>query len=203
MFPLTQPRSTVAAPSLARANSWLFATSVVNLSFAGPVLGAWLFAWNDHAPFAVDAVTFLLSALLLLRIPGSFRPAPTPTTTPAPAGGRLREIRAGLAFLLTHPVLRLLTVAVALLSLAGSMATSVLVLYATGTLGRSETGYGWLIAGSAGGSLVGSALVSRLGTRLGWGTALTASVATAGLRPARRHRALPVRRGRTARAERA
>ncbi|MBT2417308.1 MFS transporter [Streptomyces sp. ISL-22] len=171
--------STVPTPSLARANSRLFGTSVVNLSFAGPVIGAWLFAWNVHAPFAVDALTFLFSAVLLLRIPGSFRPAPP--ATPAPAGGWLGEIRAGLAFLLRHPVLRLLTVTVGLLSLAGAMATSVLVLYATRTLGLSEAGYGWLIAGSAVGSLVGSGLAARLGARLGWGTALTGAVLVAGV----------------------
>lgn len=172
--------STVAKDSLERANSRLFATSVVNLSFAGPVLGAWLFSWDRHSPFLVDALSFLLSAVLLLRIkpgPGGFRAEPRPDTEPT---GWLGQIRAGLAFLLHHPVLRILTLMVALLSLAGSMAISVLVLYATRTLGLSDTGYGWLIAGSAVGSLVGSGVASRLSARFGWGAALTVSVFGAG-----------------------
>jgi hypothetical protein len=88
---------------LPRANGWLQTIEFAGNGLLGPALGGVLFAAAAAVPFAVDAVSFGLSALLLVTLPGRFRAA-------GPAAGRRPTLRGdiaeGVRWLLGHRVLR-------------------------------------------------------------------------------------------------
>ena len=67
--------SIVATPQLERANGRLYAGEVVTNVFVGPPIGGILFAVAASVPFWLDSASFLVAALLVATIAGSFRPA--------------------------------------------------------------------------------------------------------------------------------
>ena len=67
-------RSTVAVDDLDRANGYLATAETVGNQLAGPALGGVLFAVAVALPFGLDAATFLIAAVLLLGLRGTFRP---------------------------------------------------------------------------------------------------------------------------------
>ena len=113
-----------------------------------------------------------LAALGLLRLTGTYRPE----RIAGPASMR-HEIREGLAWLVTHPLQRTLTLMVAAGSLAAGIVYSVFVLYAVapGPMGLSDVGYGLLLTATGAGSLVGAAFAERIERRVGTARALLLS----------------------------
>ncbi|OXM47966.1 MFS transporter [Amycolatopsis alba] len=91
-------------------------------------------------------------------------------------GGRpLREISEGLRALVSTPVLRSITVTVALGSFAASGTSAVLVLYITEILSLGPLGYGLMLACLAVGWLASSFVVDRIVTRFGIPNAMRAA----------------------------
>ncbi|MFC0004109.1 MFS transporter [Micromonospora siamensis] len=158
----------VPAEQLERANSRLFATFVVGNQFAAKPLGAYLFTVGAALPFAVDAGSFGLAALLVALL--RWRPLPPPAES-APSADRKRSIRAdirdGLRALWSIPALRTLVVCIAVMNVAFCAAFAAFVLYARQRLGLGDVGYGVLLTASAVGGLAGSALATRLRSRFG------------------------------------
>ena len=77
----------IVDPSLLEmANGRQYAAEVVANTFVGPPLGGVLFAVAVSVPFWIDSGSFLIAALLIATLAGSFRPAPRP----ARPGGRRR-----------------------------------------------------------------------------------------------------------------
>ncbi|WP_446214102.1 MFS transporter [Micromonospora sp. IBSANI012] len=157
----------VPADQLERANSRLFATFVLGNQFAAKPLGAYLFGLGAALPFAVDAASFGLAALLVALL----RWRPTPPAGPAPDGGARHALRAdvaaGLRALWSVPVLRSLAVCIAVMNVAFCAAFAAFVLYARQRLGLGDVGYGLLLTASAVGGLAGTALAGRLKPRFG------------------------------------
>ncbi|WP_328503656.1 MFS transporter [Streptomyces sp. NBC_00457] len=136
---------------------------------AGGLLGApvvpLLIAAGAAAPFAADAVTYLVAAALVATL----RTAP-PERKPRPAGSTLRrEIVEGLRTLWRDRALRGLCAATALCNIGMGALIATLVLLVTGWLDAGTTGYavamtaytvGSLAGGVAGGPL--TALVGRV-----------------------------------------
>lgn len=143
---------------LTRANSLIGGTFSFSV-MAGPALGGVLVASvGVEAAFALDAGTYLFSALLLSRV-GFAEPKRT--------GGEpfMRELRSGLAFLAGHRV-PLAIVAGAFLTIVTANATIPAEIFlARETFGAGNVGYGLLAASWGGGMVVGSALVAVLGAR--------------------------------------
>ncbi len=158
--------SIVAPSRLASANAKLQATSTVGGFLVAPPLGALLFALARPLPFAADAVSFAVGALLLLGLPSSGAPA---ARTPGSFRG---DITAGLRWLLRHPRLRTLALCMVVMNvtLGGVMAT--LVIYAGRRLGITGAGYGGLLACVAVGSVAGSLIAGRLRRAVGPGRLL-------------------------------
>ncbi|MEU3456499.1 MFS transporter [Micromonospora sp. NPDC006766] len=159
--------SVVPPERLEQANSRLFATFVIGNQFAAKPLGAYLFVLAAALPFAFDAATFGLAALLLALL--RWRPAP-PSAQPTEAGPKrsLRaDIAAGVRALWGVPVLRTLAACIAVMNVAFCAAFAAFVLYARQRLGLTEVGYGVLLTASALGGLAGSTLASRLRARFG------------------------------------
>ncbi|PWU47472.1 MFS transporter [Micromonospora globispora] len=171
---LADPASGALLPSLVppdrleQANGRLFATFVVGNQFAAKPLGAYLFVLAAAVPFAVDAATFGLAALLLALL--RWRPVPPAMPEPAaaePPRSLRADMAAGVRALWGIPVLRTLAVCIAVMNVAFCAAFAAFVLYARQRLGLAEVGYGLLLTASAVGGLAGTALAPRLRTRFG------------------------------------
>ncbi|WP_406044311.1 MFS transporter [Micromonospora sp. NBC_00898] len=160
--------SVVPPERLEQANSRLFATFVVGNQFAAKPLGAYLFVLTAAVPFAFDAATFGLAALLLALL----RRRPVPRAAPEPADDAPRrslraDIATGVRALWAAPVLRILAGCIAVMNVAFCAAFAAFVLYARQRLGLAEVGYGVLLTASAVGGLAGTALAPRLRARFG------------------------------------
>lgn len=91
----------------------------------------------------------------------------------------LKDVTAGLRYLVGTPLLRSITVTVALGSFAAAAGNSMLVLYATQELRLSPFGYGVLLACLAVGWVVSSFFVDRFVRRFGYSTAMRIAQACA------------------------
>ena len=171
---------------LVSANAWM--GTALNLQAAlGPLLGGILMATlGIRGALAVNAVTFVLSALVLLRIPGL---PPGPERSPA----RFRDdLRAGLAYARVHPIARAVVVTLFLGVAFAGIDNVALVFLARNTLGAGPAVFGAIASSFGIGMLVASACLSRASTRVsprslylgGWtmsgvGTVLTAVASAA------------------------
>ena len=160
------------AAGLERANGRLYAGRVVGGAFAGPPLGGALFAVAAAVPFGVDGASFLVAALLALRLRSDLSVA---DSGEAPARLRVR-IAEGLRWLWRHRELRAICILLTFWNLVESAVFSILVLWALEVVGLPSALYGVLLAGLAAGGVVGSLLADRLGRALGAGRSLAAAM---------------------------
>ncbi len=163
----------VEGERLSAANSRLYAVELTMNQFVGPPLGGFLAAVALAAAFGTGAAAYLLAAVAIFRIAGTFKPV-----REGPPTRMHQDIAEGLRYLLRHPLLRVLAVMVGIGNLASSAAFSVLVLYAVnpGPMGLDEVGFGVLLTASAVGSLAGSFIVEPLERRLGRANLLAISI---------------------------
>jgi MFS family permease len=148
---------------LETANSWLQVGMTVPSTMIGPPLGGVLFVAAVSLPFTVDAVSFLVSGLIVLSLRSRVQRVPR-TEAPPPLRSALVE---GVRYLWDSSVLRTLCLLLAVFNGVSAAVMGVLVLFATETLGLSERGYGVLLVVFAVGGLAGMAAVSRVRTLLG------------------------------------
>jgi MFS family permease len=157
-LPRLVPRSELLA-----ANARLDQSETVAQT-TGPVVGGGLVSLLG-APWAVlvDAVSYLVSAVLIARVPID-EPPPRPTTT------RLRqEIIEGVRWIYLHTTLAPLAWSTHVWFLGNSMAATVLVPFALRALGLSPLTYGIALALAGVGGLFGALLATRLGHSYGAG----------------------------------
>jgi len=138
------------------ANGRIITTQQVSQQFAGPPLGAALFAFAMPLPFWLNATTFTLSVLLISRIRRVGAPAQTRARR-----SMLAEIGEGLRWLGKHRLPRILTIGAGAGNFCEYMALSVLVLFSSQVLHLSDRGYGILLAAMAVGGVIGSVLSAR------------------------------------------
>jgi MFS family permease len=152
----------IGRDDLVAGNGNLTTVSMV-AQVAGPVVAGGVIAVvNLHGAMLVIALAFVVSALFLTRIT-----APDPR--PAPAADRHlgREIRAGLRFVLRHPVLRRIALAGGLYNLFALVIQSIVTVRLVRDLGLSAAGAAvYFTAGGAGG-VVGALVATRLAERIG------------------------------------
>lgn len=147
---------------LARANGRLWSLDLIGRALVGPPLGAALFAVAAFLPFAANAATFAISALLLMGLTQLGRPADI-SKEPQHLG---RSVVRGVSFLARHRELRGLTLGMASFNFVYNLAYATLVLFAQERLGLDERGFGVLLAMLAVGGLVAGWLSPRLSGRL-------------------------------------
>lgn len=147
--------------TLAKANGRLWTYDVFGRSLIGPPLGAALFAAGAVLPFALNGLTFIASALLLLGLTTLRRPARPDVQTSV-----RQDIRDGLHFLAGHAKLRALTLGMAAYNLGYNVAFAPLVLFAQERLDLDARGFGLMLATLAVGGVVGGWLAPRVYTRL-------------------------------------
>jgi MFS family permease len=159
---LSLPPLLVGPDDLVRANAGLAGVQLVGADLVGPPLGAYLFVLAAGLPFAFDAATFVVSAALIASIRRGRTAVPEPGRT-----GLRREIAEGIRWLIAHPGLRMLAVAICVMNIMLGSTLAILVLYARDRLGLGAEGYGMLLACGAAGGVIGTVIVKRLLARFG------------------------------------
>ncbi len=113
-------------------------------SFAGPPLGAFLFAAGSFWPFLLEVLCVSLALILISRIARTFVPA-----REVVPGVRQRPIREGLHWLRHNAPVRTLVLIILVFNITWAAPWGVLVLYATDYLDIGAVGYGALTTASA------------------------------------------------------
>jgi MFS family permease len=168
----------VEADRLNVANGRLYAVELSMNQFVGPPLGGFLAAIALSLAFGAGAAAYLLAALAIFLIAGTFKPV-----REGPPTRIHQDIAEGLRYLFGHPLLRVLAAMVGISNLASSAVFSLIVLYAVapGPLGLDEVGFGLLLTGSAIGSLIGTFITEPLERLLGRANLLAVSIAGFGV----------------------
>ncbi len=146
----------VPREELQAANALSFGTTQLS-QLAGPALGGVLVALVGPASgFAIDAATFVVSAMTLLGIRRD-APRPAPTTDHSAHPGAARPAMTVRGLLAREPILALILLTDALLNLgAAGMSRVALPALARGPLHLGAGGYGALSAAMGAGLLVGT-----------------------------------------------
>jgi MFS family permease len=166
---------------LTNANSLLQTVETLAM-MAGPVLaGVMLTVWPPSVPYAVNAVTFFLSALLVARIPDAKLRSEEPV-----AQGHWRDVANGLRLVLTSRPLRTVLVVWNVVVIGSAAVNVAEVVFAKDDLDAGNVGFGVLVAASGIGLALGSFLAApalgKVGLRrhyigsitlmgVGWGAA--------------------------------
>jgi MFS family permease len=156
---------------LTNANSLLQTIETIAW-MVGPVVGGlMLTTWSPSVPYVVNALTFLVSAVLVFRIPDHALRSEESLTR-----GHWRDVSDGFRLVLTSPPLRTVLI-VWNVVLLGSAAINVAeVVFAKETLDSGNVGFGILVAASGVGLAVGSYLAAPslglLGLRRHYATAI-------------------------------
>jgi Na+/melibiose symporter-like transporter len=198
--------SLVGEQDLVTANARIMAANNAG-QILGPAVAGALVAFVPVPDLLfTDAGSFLISSGCLALIRCSFNPA-TPARRPAGSAlhALLADVREGLAYVWSNPVLRSISIMMALINLVATTADSRLVLFARRALHATSSETGFLYAAGAAGvvavSLVAgpvrqraSFAVSALGALILAGLTMTAMALAGSYRPhwscGRHHRAL-------------
>ncbi|WP_137990087.1 MFS transporter [Streptomyces vilmorinianum] len=153
----------VPAEALAGANARLMTgQQLAGGLLAAPLVPALLLA-GAAVPYAADAATYVLAALLV----ASLR-AEAPQRPPRKDGSTLRgEMAEGLAALWRDRPLRRLCTATTLCNVGMGALIATLVLHVTGWLDAGEGGYAAAVTAYAAGSVLGGLLAARIARRTG------------------------------------
>lgn len=147
----------VGTDDLVTANGRIMATNQAG-QVLGPVLAGALVAVMAPADLLlIDAATFGLSAATLVAVRTRFDAAEAVEEREGGAVARLvADVREGLAFVWGHPVLRSISLMMALINFVAATAQTQLVLFGKTVLDLSDARVGWLFAaGSAGVVVIG------------------------------------------------
>jgi predicted MFS family arabinose efflux permease len=171
--------SIVRPEQLELANGRAYAGEVVANTFIGPPIGGLLFAVAASVPFWLDSASFLMAALLVASIAGSFRPVG------AKAADEKRSLRSdiaeGVRWLRNHRLLRTLALVLGALNFASWLGMATAVLFAQEILGLDDAGFGLLLAGMAVGGVLGGLFGARIAAALGPGRSLVVAIAVCGI----------------------
>jgi MFS family permease len=138
---------------------------------AGPgITGVLLRFLGAPLLIAVDAVSFLLSALFIGRIRHVDTVPDRSTRRPLRV-----EIAEGLGFVVRHPLLRRIVACTGTANLFNTMSGTLLVLFALRTLGLSESALGFVLSAGAAGGILGALTGARFARWVGEGRAIPLS----------------------------
>jgi MFS family permease len=157
-----------AIPSLVSTDDLVTANGRIQASYsaaqvAGPLLAGALISFLPLTwVMAFDAGSFALSALSLALIRGSFNVA---SDEPREATTILHDVREGLRYVLAHPVLRNISLMMALINFVTATTWAQLVLFANERLDASAREIGVLFAAGSAGVVVTGLLAGRLRRR--------------------------------------
>jgi MFS family permease len=174
--------SLVGEQELVTANARIMATNNAG-QILGPGLAGALVAFVPVASLLfVDAGSFLVSAGCLLLIRASFNAA-APAGRPAGSAIRalLADVREGLAYVWSSPVLRSISIMMALINFVASTSSSQLVLFARRALHATNSEIGFLFAAGAAGIVAVSLVAGPVRRHVSFAVAALGALVLAGL----------------------
>ncbi|KAA0959485.1 MFS transporter [Microbacterium sp. ANT_H45B] len=146
----------VAPSDLGIGNARLQAGYLVANQFAGPPLGAFLFAAGTAWPFLLEIVCVLLAVVLISRMAAT--PVPPRSAGEGEGEGERSHVHTdigeGLRWLWKNPPVRMLVLIILVFNVTWAAPWGVLVLYATEHLHMGAVGYGALTTASAVGGIL-------------------------------------------------
>ena len=177
LLPAVVPRET-----LPKSNARLAGTLTVTNQFVGPPLGGFLFATAAALPFLLGAGGLAAAAALIMALRGTFTVPRRARVEGAVRTSLRAEVAEGIRWLWRHPLLRTISLAMAILNLTLVAQVSVMVLFAQERLGLGPTGYGILVSmygiGGVLGGLVAHLVIARLGASRTLRAAMVVEAAT-------------------------
>ncbi len=168
-----------AIPSLVSTDDLVTANGRIQATYsaaqvAGPLLAGALISFFPLTwVMAFDAGSFAISSLSLLLVGASFN---TPSDTPKETTTILHDVREGLRYVLGHPVLRNISLMMALINFVTGTTWAQLVLFADERLGASRREIGVLFAAGSAGVVVTGLLAGRLRRRFSFTTLAMSSL---------------------------
>jgi MFS family permease len=173
-----------AIPSLVNRDDLVTANGRIQASYSaasviGPLLAGLLLAVIPLTSILLfDAATFLISAASLALIKTSFNAR---TNEEQEQTSIRRDIVEGLRYVLSHPVLRSISLMMALVNLVSTTVTTQLVLFAKSQLSASDTQVGLLYAAGSAGVVVLSLAAGFLRKRWSFSTVALGALMLNGL----------------------
>ena len=138
-------------------------------NIVGPSFGAFLFqAFGRGVPFLVDALTYAVSVLSLLRIRTPFRGERSPERRDLRA-----EVAEGLRWLWANPLIRFMAFLTGATNLVGAAAPLLLIVLAK-ELGAHDAEIGLVFSMAGVGGIVGSLIGGQVQKRFGFGAVIAA-----------------------------
>jgi MFS family permease len=168
--------SLVAKEDLVTANGRLQA-SYAAAAITGPLLaGVLLAVVSVETVFVVDAASFVASGISLALVRTSFNPDEQPERKHI-----LRDVQEGLRYVLGHPVLRNISVMMALINFVSATMFTQLVLFASVELDASDLQIAVLFAAGAAGVVCFGLAAGRLRRKLSFSVAALGAMMLEGL----------------------
>lgn len=152
--------SIVPKNALEQANGQIWSIEQIMGAFVGPPLAGLLIAWAIPAPFALDALSFVLAAGLVWCM------AVTPRIAPA-RRSVIIEAREGITWLWGHRTVLQLAVILGLMNAMSLMTITVLILFSQEILGLGAAGHGILLTAGAAGGVLGGMICPKISARIG------------------------------------
>jgi MFS family permease len=151
---------------LEKANGRLSSLELITNTFIGLPLGAWAFVLAIGVPFGVNAASFALATLLVasIRIPS----AKTPEANSEELRNSFKaDLTEGLQWLWSNKLIRTLAIMLGIANMTAMFGEAIFVKYAAVELGVTGRAYGFLLALTAIGSILGGLLGDKIAKRLG------------------------------------
>jgi len=171
-----------AVPSLVGQDDLVTANGRIQASYsaaqvAGPILAGLLVAFVPlQTVLLVDAGSYVLAAGSLLMVRGSFNLTSNRRSTTI-----RQDVAEGLRYVIHHPVLRNISIMMAMVNFVGSSTFAQLVLFAKIRLAATNTQIGWLFAVGGLGTIVLSLAAGPLRKRFSFSRVALSALALEGL----------------------
>jgi len=152
------PALVEAPEDLVGANAVMTSSAILSQILLAPVAGALVAVAGPGPAFALNAVSFFVSAALLVRLR-------VPAALPVPAGGRrsyVHDVREGLALLRHDPLLRALSEVQALAALSAGATSALLVVLSERHLRVGPERFGLLLTAIGVGHALGPLALQRV-----------------------------------------
>ena len=174
--------SLVRSDDLVAANGRIMATNSAG-NVVGPILAGALVAFISVSNLLFfDAFSFLVSAGALAIIQKTFDAAPRPgAEDPDQRPGIFDDVKEGLRFVWSHPVLRSISIMMALINFASATENSQLVLFAKDVLHATNTQTALLFAAGAAGVVIVGLCAASLRRHLSFAVCALGALVISGL----------------------
>ncbi|ACU38742.1 MFS transporter [Actinosynnema mirum] len=167
----------VAGGDLPRANGRIFGAQSLAETVGPGLAGVLLARAGLGLVLLLDAATFVIASVVILRIRVVEAVAP-------PARRALRhEVTVGVRAVLAHPLLRGTVLTSAAYNVLDTAATTVFLVHTTTALGMSSTQVGVVMGGAGVGAVLGSVLSARATAALGFGRGVVTAFVLGSLAP--------------------